>query len=134
MFNLNPALTPAQVKSLLMSSGTKVTGLADTCGCIVNFYAALVAAGYKPPAPVSVSVSKKGKGTVKDSQGHISCGKRCSYANYTAQGTLTLKATPAKGYAFKSWSGSCSGKKTVCMLAAGATYKAKATFVKRKKK
>ena len=50
VFNLNPSLTPAEVKQLLMSSGTQVPGLDVTSGRVLDFYNALVAAGYVPSA------------------------------------------------------------------------------------
>jgi hypothetical protein len=50
VFNLDPSLTAAQAKQLLMSSGRPVQDLDVTSGNILDYYNALVAAGYVPPA------------------------------------------------------------------------------------
>jgi subtilisin family serine protease len=60
VFNLDPSLTPAEVKQLLMSSGTPVSGLPVTSGSILDYYNALVAAGYVPPPPAGNASVRNG--------------------------------------------------------------------------
>ncbi|HLX32121.1 MAG TPA: hypothetical protein VKR79_05055 [Gaiellaceae bacterium] len=83
----------------------------------------------------TVTVIKKGAGTVRDSQGHIVCGKTCTYAMYVPVGGLILKASPAKGYVFAGWSGACSGKRTCRLtLSPAARLKVRAGFAKQRKR
>lgn len=52
-----------------------------------------------------------GNGTVTSSDSVINCttGTAGTCVDSSASGTVTLTATPATGYAFSSWGGSCSG-------------------------
>jgi copper-binding protein NosD/List-Bact-rpt repeat protein len=61
------------------------------------------------PAPVTLSVTRTGNGTVGSAPAGISCGTACS-AMFTAGTSVTLTATPAAGSVFTGWSGGgCSG-------------------------
>lgn len=61
------------------------------------------------PLPTySLSVNKVGLGTVSSLPAGINCGASC-IANFSSGTTVTLVATPARGYLFSGWSGACSG-------------------------
>ena len=59
-------------------------------------------------APVTLTVSRTGNGTVSSAPAGISCGATCS-AMFSTGTSVTLTATPAAGALFTGWSGSCSG-------------------------
>lgn len=125
-----PGLSPAQVKNILMSTGTKVPGLAVACGCIVNVLNALKALGYTPPPPVTVTVRKAGTGT-----GTIIYPDGCSQTSCTvAPGeTVELDVLPDNGSMFAGWTGAPGcGKATACSFKASSNVILTATFSKRK--
>ena len=60
-------------------------------------------------APVSLTVTRTGSGSVASSPAGISCGSACS-ASFASGTSVTLTATPAAGSVFTGWSGGgCSG-------------------------
>jgi len=64
-----------------------------------------------PPRPVTMHVlrvTKTGSGTVTSSPTGINCGSDC-IQRYRLNTRVTLRAQPAGGYRFSSWSGACSG-------------------------
>jgi hypothetical protein len=65
-------------------------------------------------------VTTKGRGTVR-------CTPVCAKA-FPAGDPLTLRAVPAKGWAFAAWSGGCKGKRLVCRPATGSAVTVRATF------
>jgi List-Bact-rpt repeat protein len=72
------------------------------------------------PLVVAVKVTTKGRGTVR-------CTPACS-RSFTAGDPLTLRAVPAKGWKFASWSGACKGSRPVCRPATDFALSARATF------
>jgi serine protease len=129
MFNLNPAMTPAQVKNCLMSSSTKIAGLDVASGGVVNAYNALVCAGYQPPPPepktVRVTTRHIGRGSLA-----VSSDK--PLAALPVGTAIRLTAKPAKRWRFAKWGGLCRGTKPVCRLVAAKDGTAIAIFVRRK--
>jgi hypothetical protein len=79
-----------------------------------------------PGAPITVTKSGSGSGTVTSSVGAINCGPTCSdtYASGTA---ITLTATPTGGNQFTGWLGPCTGIGT-CTFTINAATTATATF------
>ena len=72
-------------------------------------------------APVTLSVTRTGNGTVSSAPAGISCGATCS-AMFTAGTSVTLTATPAAGSVFSGWSGGgCSGTGACTLTMATAT-------------
>ena len=79
---------------------------------------------------IAVSKSGKGKGKVTSSPGGILCGTTCSHG-YAYGAAVTLRAVPAKGSRFVSWSGACKGH-GFCTVTANANATVKATFALRR--
>jgi uncharacterized repeat protein (TIGR02543 family) len=77
--------------------------------------------------PFTLTVTRSGSGTVTSSVGGIDCGSSCtgSVAGGTA---VTLTATPATGWRFSGWSGSCTGTATTCTVNMTAARSVTATF------
>ena len=63
----------------------------------------------------SVSVTKRGSGTVASSDRTIDCGSKCGAA-YNAGQNVTLTATPARDFIFSGWNGACSGGAITCLV------------------
>jgi hypothetical protein len=80
------------------------------------------------PAPVTIRVTRKGRGTVTSTPGGISCPSRCS-ASF-AGGSVSLRAKAAKGYRFTGWTGDCRGK-AACVVTTDADHSVRAVFRKR---
>ncbi len=71
-------------------------------------------------------------GTISSSDSKINCSnssKLCQ-AGFPAKSSVTLKATPATGYLFSQWGGSCSGTNPTLTLTMDASKSCSATFVK----
>jgi alpha-tubulin suppressor-like RCC1 family protein len=78
-----------------------------------------------------LSVLVHGRGTVTGTG--IRCTSECGYER-VQHSSITLKASHAKRWIFKKWSGACSGTKTTCTLSLGANVTAVATFAKKRKR
>jgi hypothetical protein len=73
----------------------------------------------------ALTVNKSGAGTVSGNPAGIDCGVSCK-AKFDSGTAVTLTATPAEGYTFTGWSGSCSGKaECVVKLTSDKTVAAK---------
>jgi Divergent InlB B-repeat domain len=72
------------------------------------------------PLRVPVRVSVTGKGAVR-------CTPRCT-TSFPAGNQLTLRAVPAKGWRFISWSGACKGRLPLCRPPTDFALSARATF------
>ncbi len=78
-------------------------------------------------APLTVSKTGSGSGTVTSAPAGIDCGTTCSYA-FVKNAVVTLTATPTEGSAFTGWSGAgCSGIGT-CSVTMDTAKAVTATF------
>lgn len=73
-----------------------------------------------PTYPLTVTLAGTGSGTVKSSDSYISCGSSCT-ADYIANATVVLTATPSSTSIFKSWSGCTSSSGTSCTVLMGTS-------------
>ncbi len=78
------------------------------------------------PTNYLLSVNTVGSGSVISSPPGINCGSTCS-ASFSSGSSVTLAATPASGFAFTGWSGSCTGT-GVCTVSMSAAKNLTATF------
>ena len=111
--------------------GSRFTGWTGACTgtgpCSVRFdEAKTVTATFAPAAPVPLKVAIRGKGRVVSAPAGVSCPGRCS-GRFTADGSVALRAIPAKGYELVAWTGACHGSGT-CKLVAHAASSVVATF------
>lgn len=79
-------------------------------------------------ATPSLTIQKKGEGTVKSGDKKINCGTSCSSA-YNPGDSVTLTATTlVAGTTFLGWSGACSGAKNTCIVTIDAAKTVTANF------
>ena len=87
---------------------------------------AAIAGGRLSRVPVAVSFT--GKGTITSNPPGISCGTTCG-ALYPFGAKVTLRASPAAGWHFAGWSGSCRGVVHTCTVGGRTAAAATAAFV-----
>jgi hypothetical protein len=73
-----------------------------------------------------LTVQKTGEGTVVSSPKGIECGSKCKKS---FEGTVTLTASPATGYAFSAWAGCTTHTGLTCTVEMSKAKTVKATFV-----
>jgi len=102
-------------------SGWTSGGCSGTAPCTLAGTGSItVTAAFATLLTYTLTVTKKGPGTVSSSPAGISCGSTCS-ASYASGSAVTLTAVPGRGARFNGWSGGgCSGtgKCTVTLNAA----------------
>ena len=97
------------------------SGRAD---CSVSFGSAVSVAATFGPVRVPVALGRTGKGTV-------TCTPRCG-KTFAAGSRLTLRAVPAKGWKFASWTGDCvKVRVTTCRPKTDFHVRARAIFRRR---
>jgi Divergent InlB B-repeat domain len=110
------------------------TGAASTC--VVTMDAARIAsvpdvtAQFAPitsQATYTFSLTIAGSGSVVSQPAGISCTASCN-ADFAADTTLTLTATPAAGQSFTGWTGACTGTALTCSFRVDANKSAGAGF------
>jgi Subtilase family/Divergent InlB B-repeat domain len=131
LFNLNPSLTPAQAKAVLMSSGTRVAGLDVACACILNAYQALIGAGYRPPSTLTVSIGRSGDGKGVVTASGTRCPPTCSLGAFAGD-EVRLVAEPEEGSRFVGWGGACSGSDPTCVLRPAGDATVTVTFARQR--
>jgi Subtilase family/Divergent InlB B-repeat domain len=108
LLSCNSALTPAQIKDILMQTSTRY-GVEVASGGEVDAYRAVLTSGCPEPAvaqPAEVNkltVRVRGGGTV---------GRQPAGGWYEDGAVVTLQAKPRAGWHFDSWRGPCAGKRT----------------------
>jgi hypothetical protein len=97
--------------------------------CAVRLTEATNVSALFAPAKFRVRVAVSGRGTVRATRSGVACTGRCTslVPSYEA---LRLTATPAKGWRFKRWLGSCRGRAVACKLPMTANASARAIFVR----
>ena len=103
-------------------------GSDDTCTLTMDADRAVSATFVAAPATLDVTVV--GNGNVSGGSGAINCGNGanvCS-ANFAANATVTLVATPATGATFAGWTGACGGTSTTCTVLMNQSKSVTATF------
>ena len=81
----------------------------------------------------TLTVNLVGNGNVSGGGGAINCGlgaNICS-ANFAANASVTLVATPATGATFIGWTGACGGTSTTCTVSMNQSKSVTATFSRR---
>lgn len=122
---LNLVATPAAGAKLVRWTGS-CTG-AGACSVTVD-PSARVSALFAP-ATYRLTVARAGRGTIRSSRSGISCAPRCSAA-FPSYVSVQLRATPATGWRFRSWSGACRGSKAVCTVPMTKNTSARAVFAR----
>jgi hypothetical protein len=115
------------------SAGAKLVRWAGPCvgvaGCTVAVSSGASVSALFAPATFRLTVGVSGRGAVRSSRSGITCRPRCS-ASFPSYSPLTLTATAAKGWRFRSWSGACRGSKRSCAVPMTAATSARAVFVR----
>lgn len=81
------------------------------------------------PLTYRLTVRVSGKGTVRGASARIACPGRC-VSPVNSHTRLSLRATPAKGWKLKAWTGACRGKGVVCSLPMIGNTAARAVFAR----
>ena len=80
-------------------------------------------------ASFQVAVRVRGRGKVRSRPVGISCPGRC-FADFPADASVQLTATPAKGWRLAGWTGTCRGRGS-CVVRADANRSVGVTFTRR---
>jgi phospholipase C len=106
-------------------------GATTTCTVAVNgnssVTASFAALTTPPPQQVQLNVNETGTGTVTSVPGGVSCPQSCA-ANFDSGTQVTLTATPANGFSFSGWGGSCAGNTPTCVTTISTNSSITATF------
>ena len=140
-----PGLQCAQSCSTTWNSGTRLALTATpipgaklvrwgaacvgSAGCTVTVGSGSSLSALFAPATFNLAVRVSGQGAVRSSRSGIACRPRCS-ATFPSHSPVTLKATAAKGWKFRTWSGACRGSKRSCTVPMTAAASARAVFVR----
>jgi len=81
------------------------------------------------PSSFPLVVTTSGRGTVRSTPPGIACGATCN-ASLPAGSTVTLVATPAKGWILTRWLGSCTGIARTCRVVLDGPASATAQFAR----
>ena len=113
--------------------GAKLVRWGSACvgaaGCSVTVAAGTQISALFAPVTFPLTVSVSGGGVVRSSRTGIACRPKCS-ATFPSYAPVTLAATGAKGWRFRSWSGACHGSKRSCSVRMTRATTARAVFVR----
>ena len=118
-------LTAAIAAADIASPGTAQVTVANPDGAVSGALPFTITSP-PPPSSFTLTVSKKGPGSVASSPSGITCGSDCSQT-YGAGTSVILTPTPNKNARFAGWSGACSGTGT-CSVTMNAAKSVSATF------
>jgi hypothetical protein len=122
------ALTPAP------ASNAKFVRWSGACAgsaqCLVTVGEAGSVSALFAPLSYRLVVRVTGKGSVRGARGGILCPGRCA-SPATSHRPLVLRASPARGWRLRGWTGACRGKSTVCTLPMTGNTTAQAVFTRR---
>jgi len=118
--------------SNFVSWGGACTGSSPSCTVSMNA-AENVTATFQAQAPASdtLTLNVTGAGTVTaGTKKCTSTAKKPAICTQTVSGggSVSLKATPARGYAFSGWTGACTGTKTTCVIVLNDSVSVSAIF------
>ena len=118
-------LTPSAAVGYVFSNWSGACSGAGSCSVTMNA-AKQVTATFKALPKYTLTVKRKGQGTVTSNPAGINCGTDCKESYVT--GTLvTLTPSAAAGYVFSNWTGACSGAGS-CSVTMNAAKQVTATF------
>ena len=82
------------------------------------------------PVTDHLYVYQSGSGRVISSPAGIDCTASVCFASFNRGSTVTLTASPASGYAFSRWAGSCGGTTDTCAVSmSGGTRSVRAYYI-----
>ncbi len=86
-------------------------------------------ARFKSPGTYTLTVNKRGSGTITSSPAGINCGSQCS-ASFSTNTSITLTATPDQNSTFAGWGGDCQscGNNNICQIPMNSDKTCIATF------
>jgi hypothetical protein len=125
---LRLAAEPAQGQRFVRWSGGCE---GDFPRCDVLLDAAMTVSALFAPARYQLAVRVTGRGRVTGA-GAACALARCTRA-LTSHRLITLRATPAKGWRLKGWTGACRGARATCSVPMTSATSVRATFVRRAK-
>jgi hypothetical protein len=132
-WNPNSALRlvaePAQGQRFVRWSGS-CEGEIPRCDVLLD--TALTVSALFAPARYRLAVQVAGRGRVTGA-GAPCAVARCARA-LTSHRLVTLRATPAKGWRLRGWTGSCRGSRATCTVPMTKATSVRATFVRRAKR
>lgn len=115
------------------SPGAKLVRWGAACvgseGCTVTVSPGASVSALFALATFRLTVGVSGRGAVRSSKTGIACRPRCS-ASFPSYSPVTLTATAAKGWRFRSWRGGCRGSKRSCTVPMTVATSARAVFVR----
>jgi List-Bact-rpt repeat protein len=121
------------VLSATPAAGTKLVRWGGACSgsstCAVVVAPGLAVSALFAPVTYGLTVSVKGRGTVRTSSGS-QCKERCT-TSLPSYVPVRLSAAAAPGWKFRSWSGSCKSTRVTCSVPMTAVTSVRATFVRR---
>ena len=121
---LNLVATPAPGAKLVRWTGS----CSGTAACSVTVDGGSNASALFAPETYRLTVSRAGRGSIHSARAGISCAPRCSGA-FPSYVSVQLRATAARGWRFRAWTGACRGTKPLCTLPMTRNTSARAVFV-----
>ena len=113
LLSCNPALTPAQIKDILMRTSTPYDIDVVARG-EVDAYRAVISSGCREPAATVQAVERVKLRVVIKGAGAVS--RQPAAGPYEPGTIVTLRAKPRSGWRFAAWRGPCAGRRLTCRL------------------